>query len=197
MEALSDPWIQKNSISFPLNRKILTNLSQFHINSRFRHAIMTFMANRMIHKQDLEQLENAFQSLDADGNGILTKEELIEGYCKTMKEMPMHDIIKEVDRIIGTIDSNHSGEIDFTEFLVAAINKDKLLEGNYIQKGFQLFDEDGDGFIDIGELKSVMNGVNLTDDEWREVIKQFDSDNDGKVRFFINLRFLSRSFPIC
>lgn len=37
---------------------------------------MTFMASRMLSKDDENDLKEAFQSLDLDGNGILSKEEL-------------------------------------------------------------------------------------------------------------------------
>lgn len=67
-----------------------------------------------------------FKSIDKDSNGELSKEELISGY------MQLYGFDKEhasttVEDIFKQVDSNNSGKIDFTEFVVAAINKDKLL----------------------------------------------------------------------
>lgn len=44
-----------------------------------------------------------------------------------------------------------------------------------------MFDEDGNGYIDLNELKTAMSGVKLRDDEWRELIIKYDADNDGVV----------------
>lgn len=61
------------------------------------------------------------------------------------------------------------------------MNQDRLLHSKQIEKAFKLFDDDGNGFIDLGELKGAMNGLKLTDREWKELIKQYDSDGDGVI----------------
>jgi Ca2+-binding EF-hand superfamily protein len=40
---------------------------------------MTYMANLLGSKEEREELLTAFQALDEDGNGILTKQELVKG----------------------------------------------------------------------------------------------------------------------
>jgi Ca2+-binding EF-hand superfamily protein len=51
-----------------------------------------------------------------------------------------------------------------------------------VEKAFNMFDEDGNGFIDLNELKRMMGGIDLSDDEWKELILRYDKDNDGVVR---------------
>lgn len=36
----------------------------------------------MTTEQEKKELEQTFKSLDKDGNGVLSKEELVEGECK-------------------------------------------------------------------------------------------------------------------
>ena len=43
-------------------------------------------------------------------------------------------------KIIDDCDQNYSGSIDFTEFLVAALNEDKLLNKTKIEQAFKMFD---------------------------------------------------------
>lgn len=38
------------------------------------------------------------------------------------------------------MDQNYSGSIDFTEFLVAALNEDKLMNKTKIEQAFKMFD---------------------------------------------------------
>ena len=58
-------------------------------------------------------------------------------------------------------------------------NKDKIHET------FWVFDKDGNGYISAVELHHVMtnSGVKLTDEEVDEMIKEADTDGDGRVNY--------------
>lgn len=83
-EALQDPWIQSNVHEAALTPKILDNLVQFNSKNRFRLAIMTFIACQVSTKEDLDELQKTFAALDKDGNGTLSREELLKGYREIM-----------------------------------------------------------------------------------------------------------------
>jgi calcium-dependent protein kinase len=102
-ESLNDVWIQKNAPSTPLNPKCLSNLSEFNVSfcfllknlfillrknvkqllfqarNKLKAAILTFIATQIISQHDKEKLMKAFQALDSDNDGILSREELIDG----------------------------------------------------------------------------------------------------------------------
>lgn len=40
---------------------------------------MTFIVSQITTQQERDELQKTFQSLDKDGNGILTRDELVEG----------------------------------------------------------------------------------------------------------------------
>lgn len=46
----------------------------------------------------------------------------------------------KVDGIIRSTDINHSGEVDFSEFAMAAINRDKLTSLERIKRAFRILD---------------------------------------------------------
>jgi len=74
---------------------------------------------------------------------MLSKEELIEGYTKMINDpLKAKDI---VDKAFSDMDQDGSGKVDFTEFMVASMNKEKLLSRDKIEKAFKLIDEDGNG----------------------------------------------------
>lgn len=50
--------------------------------SRINGAILTFIASQILTHQDKEEIRKNFQSLDKNGDGHLSKEELIEGKIK-------------------------------------------------------------------------------------------------------------------
>lgn len=45
-----------------------------------KQAILSFIATQVVSQADKEDLQKAFKALDRDGDGRLTKDELIEGY---------------------------------------------------------------------------------------------------------------------
>ena len=149
---------------------------------------MTYIANLLVSKEEKEELLDAFQALDEDGNGILTKDELVKGmrwsysgYKKIYPQSTEKDIEFMVDEVVKKIDVNHSGQVDFTEFVVASINQSLLLKKEKIAQAFEMIDLDGDGQIDKKELKLAMGGINLDEDDCENIIREYDLDNNGKV----------------
>lgn len=53
-----------------------------------------------------------------------------------------------------------------------------------MRAAFQLFDKDNGGSIDASEIAAVL-GHNITDDDavWAEVVREVDSNGDGRIDF--------------
>jgi len=65
---------------------------------------------------------------------------------------------QEVDRIFAQVDIDHSGEIDFSEFVAASVNKNTLLQEEKLKAAFDYFDKDHSGEINVAEIKEVLGG---------------------------------------
>jgi len=89
-------------------------------------------------------------------------------------------------QMIGDIDKDGSGSIDFEEFLdmMTAKMSDKDSRED-IMKVFNLFDDDQSGKITHRNLKRVAKelGETMTDAELLEMIERADTDNDGEINF--------------
>ena len=88
--------------------------------------------------------------------------------------------------MIGDIDKDGSGSIDFEEFLdmMTAKMSDKDSRED-IMKVFNLFDDDQSGKISLRNLKRVAKelGETMTDAELLEMIERADNDQDGEINF--------------
>ena len=91
---------------------------------------------------------------------------------------------QEVDKIMAIADADGSGEIDYSEFVVATINKRKLLSDEKLTSAFKLFDKDGSGSISADEIKEVLGvGKNIDEKIWNEIILEVDGNGDGEISF--------------
>lgn len=178
-EILQDSWLQKNSGSTQLSSTSLKNLAGFSSKNKLKQAILALIATQMTTEGDRKELEQTFKSLDKDGNGTLNKEELVEGYLKVFKDKGLAEA--EALRILDEVDINNSGQIDFTEFIIAASNQERLLSKDKLDQAFKIFDLDGDGFITRSELASVMGGIQLDDNQWKALVADCDENGDGQI----------------
>jgi len=69
------------------------------------------------------------------------------------------------------------GLIDYLEFVQAAIDHRAMLNSNNIKAIFRMLDSNGDGNIDMQELKS--NFSDMGDDIFTDIIAEVDKDGDN------------------
>lgn len=140
-EAFNHNWFKLSHLENPLNIKIMQNLANFSSKNKLRHLVISFIAEQVTKREDKEDLLNAFKALDEDGNGIQTKEELIKGYALIFGNGNNINVEEEVDKIMNAVDVNFSGEIDFTEFVVAALNEEQLVGDQKVKLAFEMLDD--------------------------------------------------------
>lgn len=200
-EVLSHKWFSAHSSNSQNNslktKSYLDSLSKFNASTKLSQAIMTYIVSNISYKEVTSDILSFFKKLDSNGDGKISKQELIDGFVKTYPYKKKHEIESEVEEIMSQIDSNISGTIDYTEFLVACLNREKILSQQLVAQAFKQFDLNGDGYVTQAEFQAVMGGVVLDQKSWNEFLIDCDSDKDGKVgvqKKVINFRrFRSRN----
>ncbi len=84
------------------------------------------------------------------------------------------------------LDFNNNGSIDYSEFLIANIDTNKLLNEEKLKEAFELFDVDHSGTITTDEIKKVLGGnsaSNIDDNEWERIMEEVDADGNGEISF--------------
>ena len=88
--------------------------------------------------------------MDLNGDGKLDKNEIQLGY-KEYYDKDLSD--EEINEIFSKVDADGSGEIEYSEFVIATMNEKNLLSNNKLQTAFKMFDKDGGGTISTEEVK--------------------------------------------
>ncbi len=82
----------------------------------------------MAQKNDKYAVDKAFHALDQDHDGKLGCEEVVDGYKMIFGD----EFEDEARNILEKVDADGSGEIDYSEWVVATINKKRMLKDKYL-----------------------------------------------------------------
>lgn len=159
----------------------LSNIKSFKADSTMKQASYAFMAAQLLSKSEKDDLAKAFKSFDTNGDGKLSMLEIKEGYFEHYGKV-MTD--EEVENMFAAVDTDHSGFIDYSEFVVAAINEKKLITQDRLRAAFNMFDKDGSGLISADEIKSALGfKKHLKNTAVDMIMKEVDENNDGEISY--------------
>ena len=185
-EALQHPWVvELSTVAIDESAAIsaLDNLKGFKADTTMKQATFAFIASQLLSKSERDGLAKVFKAFDKNGDGKLSMQEVKEGYLEHYGKV-MSD--EEVETMFNAVDTDRSGFIDYSEFVVAAMNENQLTTNEKLQAAFKMFDKDGSGIISPEEIKDVLSfgGTNALSKEAIEaIVKQVDENGDGEISF--------------
>ena len=78
------------------------------------------------------------------------------------------------------IDTNGSGQIDFTEFIVAALEPEALT-AKHFEQAFSYFDIDHSGSITYDEIATFLENKESSQEQIRRIFKEVDENSDELI----------------
>lgn len=149
------------------------------------HCSTCFMKTSCVHMDNQYDVLHCDepQSLDIDGDGAITVEEMRSG----MKRLGSTLNQEELDQMIKDMDVDGSGTIDYEEFITATLNLATLEKEELLKKAFEHFDADGSGYITMDELEAALKELGM--DDIKDILEKVDTDGDGKIDYdeFVNM----------
>ena len=177
---LTSPWVRRFTGHFSKSlesRQHIRNLcAPIDVNS-LRKAVLYFIVDRAVPQGQIAQVAKTFVALDSNGDGILSKEELLSGLRVFMTETAAQ---AEVNHILA---STSSAAVDYSAFVVAALGSKALLSNANLKAAFSSIDDDDSGRISLRELKSVFRVESGEQDQaaWKSLLAQVDISGDGEI----------------
>ena len=189
-DSLEDVWFKKNfsinSLENSSFKYFLKNITEFCAEQKLQQATLAFLVHNFAPKDELDELKKIFFAFDKNGDGKLSKEEFVKGLSNNNNNL--NSILKRdssIEGLLKNIDSDNNGYISFEEFLIASINKEKILTEKNLKMAFDVFDRDKSGGISQNELKYILGEYNVNAKEhlWKKMIQQIDLNQDGQISY--------------
>jgi len=132
--------------------------------------------------QEHQELKETFKMFDLNNDGIITKEEL----GIVMKRLGRETNDRDLETMIRDVDTNGNGVVELDEFInMMKAQTRTMTSDEAVRQAFQVFDKNGDNFINKDEIRMAMNnlGENVTEAEVNEMLQCMDLNKDGRVSF--------------
>jgi calmodulin len=132
-------------------------------------------------EEQQQEVEDVFKIIDENNNGTIDIEELGKG----LRCLGLNPTNSDLKNLLEQFDKNNDKVLNLDEFSSLYVKYTQTFSSveDDLAEEFKKLDVNGDGFIDVEELKKVLTfgDEKLSEEEVADVIKEFDANGDGKI----------------
>lgn len=165
-----------------VNATTVEGLQGFQKSSTFSKAILLCLASQL-DTSSLDEVTHEYEKMDINGDSTLTVAEFVAGLTKCGIDE------STVDSLVDSLDVDGNGLVSYSEFCAAAIRGHAELVDSALLHAFTVFDIDGDGYISMDELRTILTAEGnfaavLPDGNTLEsILAELDTSLDGQVSY--------------
>ncbi|CAG9311417.1 unnamed protein product [Blepharisma stoltei] len=171
-QALMHPWFQRFMVNQPepVNLNIFNSLKNYKARGKLWQETMKLVVKNLSEEQ-ISELHNAFMSLDSANQGYITAIDIEQAMIRQGHEIFLDDF----HNMIRNIDYIGKGKLNYTEFIVAVLDRKKILNEEIIWDVFKKFDLNNEEKIGVKELKTALEvaGCSLNSNDFNEIVNEF------------------------
>ena len=191
-QVLEHEWMKMN-LEHKTHVIQLNSLKRFFLGNTFSKYILEIIA-ACSSETDNEEMGGVFVDIDEDGDGLISRDELLEG-------IDTHFNIRDAE-LTEMIKAKYSSEqkLNYNNFLTVVTSMSSYSNfDKRIEKAFNLIDRKGKGKIDGSDVQSALKKMKIPEKtdghSWDELIKEADKNGKGyleledfkqMLRFYVN-----------
>jgi len=139
-----------------LSELMLSNMCAFSPHSMLKKAALQLVAGQL-GEDARSSFREVFNGLDVHGVGFLTLGDLQAGLAKS--GLKAESVSLELAQVVNGMDVNGNGQVEYTEFVAAALDEEHYSKEAVLREVFYTLDTNRDGVISEGELNAVLGDV--------------------------------------
>ena len=190
-EALNHIWFKKfngRKLFANFNKKdiepYIDNLLNYTFNSKIQQLVIAFLVHNLPSTSSCYTILKLYRYFNESGDCKLTKEELIKGLAQYRD---IENIEEKINNLFILLDGNNNGYIEYEEFLRACIDKNEILNDEYLRYAFKFLDKEKNGCLNVDQISSAFlvgeNENKLFQIAIDKALNDVDGNGDGKIIF--------------
>ena len=105
-----------------------------------------------ITQDEVQKFSELFKAINTSNTGYLTPEELKVGLEQMNEDFSFNS--QEWQNVFNDMDVDNDGRVNYKEFILACSTYTTKINEKQIKELFDQIDVNGDGYIDMGEMKN-------------------------------------------
>lgn len=170
---LGGPANHRGSVSFASNRG--STFQRFMAMQKLKKAALSDIASNLT-KEEVGILGETFNTLDKDGDGTLSLQDLDEALANQTFPKEVADNLKSLQE---SLNLEGTDEINWKEFLALTMDRSLAIRQDKVQLAFDHFKRSDSRNIQLEDLVTLLGG----EGQAREIMGFVDADGDGKITF--------------
>ena len=190
-EALNHIWFKKfngRKLFANFDKKdiepYIDNLLNYSFKSKIQQLVIAFLVHNLPSTSSCYTILKLYRYFNESGDCKLTKEELIKGIADYRD---IENIEEKISNLFILLDGNNNGYIEYEEFLRACIDKNEILNDEYLRYAFKFLDKENNGCLNANEISSAFvlgeNENKLFHIAIDKALNDVDGNGDGKIIF--------------
>lgn len=135
-------------------------------------------------EEEINEFREIFNLVDKDGGGSISKDELAE----LMDTLGIEATQEEIDHMVGEIDIDGDGDIDFEEFVAVMSRKvNASYTSDQVKDSFKVFEQGApSGYVRADALIKALctyGEEKLSMDQAKDLVGQLEVDSNGMINY--------------
>ncbi|CAG9319489.1 unnamed protein product [Blepharisma stoltei] len=163
-------YLGQHNQSQHIKLEIFNSIKRFKAPSKLWQESMKVLV-RDLSEEQIADLQAAFQDIDRSKTGFITADDIADA----MRRNGYFFASEEIASLIEQIDYIGNGKLNYTQFLIAAMDRKRLLDEESMWNTFKYFDVNSNGYIQVEELKFALEkaGCFISDLDMVDILNEF------------------------